>query len=703
MKIGVIGAGTISEIYLTNMIQRFENLEVKAIADINLDAAKEKAEKHGIQACSVDSLLSDAEIEMVVVLTPVQTHYALIKQALESGKHVYTEKTITLKKEEAQELVTLANQKQLMLGSAPDTFLGAAWQTAREIIDQGTIGEIQSFVLSGNRNNDLLLSLFSFLRVPGCGVLLDYAVYYITCLCALLGPVKDVMATCRNPYPEHINILPTSPEFMQTIKNENESQVNAIIQLENGITGTFNMNSDTVMADQHFFAIYGTKGILYLTDPNDFGGEVQLLMNSMDPRIRNTPKTVHNYFSYGDNSRGIGPSDLAEAITSNHNNRASKEMASHVLEVLHSILESSQNNGAKVSIQSTMERPLPRNRENVCIKKLAHASFNMKNEEAMLHFYRDVLGMKQKFTLTLEKVAAQFEKPGINPDTFNDEQRRIYHWAKSAGSRPWLTYLELSDTQFIELFYDLGNNPREIEDRRSIYGYTKLNFEVDDVLKIKELLLENGYELKEDYHPTVDGSFEISVFDPDGNEVQFTQYGEHGVLKHTEEPSHKQLSNVHYITQIAFDVQDTINTPAFYEKGLGLKKVHTLTVGDLANAMEASGRGNPEQVQRMKMAKNRPWIDYYEIGPHQYIELFYSLTGDLKEDRNLQDSYGYQHICIEVEDIEQARKAVIENGIQPDTETRLGVDGAKQFWLTDPDGNRIELMQYLPDSKQLQE
>ena len=130
----------------------------------------------------MEEMLDDPEIRMIVNLTPAHTHYSVIRAALEHGKHVYTEKTLTDDINKSAELVRLANEKGLYLGSAPDTFMGAALQTARFAIDSGMLGEIHSFAVSANRNNDILLSLFDFLRKPGGGIVCDYAVYYVTAL-----------------------------------------------------------------------------------------------------------------------------------------------------------------------------------------------------------------------------------------------------------------------------------------------------------------------------------------------------------------------------------------------------------------------------------------------------------------------------------------------------------------------------------------
>ena len=124
MKVGVIGAGAISDIYLTNMIEKFDNLEVVSIAAKHLEHAQMKAKQYGIKACTVEEMLADPEIEMVVILTPASTHFELAEQALLAGKHAYTEKTITDDFEKTKKLVKLAEEKRLYLGSAPDTFFG---------------------------------------------------------------------------------------------------------------------------------------------------------------------------------------------------------------------------------------------------------------------------------------------------------------------------------------------------------------------------------------------------------------------------------------------------------------------------------------------------------------------------------------------------------------------------------------------------
>ena len=342
--VGVVGTGIISDIYLKNMTGRFDNLWVKSVSARHLDKAKEKASRYGLLACSVDEMMSDPEIEMIVNLTPVSAHEEIIKKALESGKHVYTEKTMTDHFESAANLCKLADQKGLLLGCAPDTFLGSALQSARRMLDQGILGEITGFSATVNRNNDILLSLFPIGRYPGAGICMDFGVYYVTALVSLLGPVTDVAAFVRAPYTKHQNIIPDSPEFGQWFDSPNESEVSAILRMQSEITGTIHLNADSNTREQANFVILGTKGMLFLTDPNTFGGTVRFLPNSMD---FNSPDSFVDLLPgnrFSENERGIGPSEMADAILNGRRTfRTSKELVLHVLEVLQGMLMSGEN------------------------------------------------------------------------------------------------------------------------------------------------------------------------------------------------------------------------------------------------------------------------------------------------------------------------------------------------------------------------
>lgn len=354
--IGVNGAGAISDIYLKNMTTCFPTLKVKAVCSRNLEKAQKKAKEYGIAAMTWEEMLADSEITMIVNLTPADAHYQIIKAALLAGKHVFTEKILAATSEEGRELCALADEKQLYLGSAPETFLGSAGQTARKALDAGRIGEVGSFHIQANRNLDALASIFPSVRVPGGGIGMDYGVYYLTALFHLLPPAKRVCGIIKNPRPIRKNIIPEHPQFGQEYSIADETQLYGLLELEDGICGTMHLNGDSIAQDEGGIYLYGKKGHLHLPCPNFMGKEVKLVPET-DQWDRNAEREVlKNEFFFTDNARGIGAADMARAIHYGCQPRVSKELAYHVLEVLEGMYKSSKT-GQWVEICSSFTRP----------------------------------------------------------------------------------------------------------------------------------------------------------------------------------------------------------------------------------------------------------------------------------------------------------------------------------------------------------
>lgn len=268
VKTAVIGCGAISDIYLTNMINKYATLDVVACCASHRENAEKKAAQYAIRAASTDEILQDSEVELIVVLTPAPTHYELVKRALLAGKHVYTEKPLATELWQARELLTLAEEKGMRLGSAPETFLGSALQTGRKALDDGLLGQISSFHVVANRDLTVLASLFKFLRMPGGGIGYDYGVYYLTALVSLLGPMAKVYAQVGNLQPVRHNMIPFSPEYGQDYAYTEEAQINAVLTTKSGVVGTFSLNGDSAMQDQAYFTIQGTGGIRALLVPH---------------------------------------------------------------------------------------------------------------------------------------------------------------------------------------------------------------------------------------------------------------------------------------------------------------------------------------------------------------------------------------------------------------------------------------------------
>jgi predicted dehydrogenase len=356
VKTAIIGCGAISDAYLSTMIQKFKILDVVGCCDRNPEKAQAKAQKYGIKALSIEELLEDESIEIVVNLTTPASHYPVIKQLLEAGKHVYTEKVLAVALEHAAELVKLADQEGLYLGAAPDTFLGSAIQTARYVVDSGLIGEITSCYCTLTRDSELFSRAFPFTAKPGGGIGFDVGIYYITALLSILGPVKEVsgVVRTRNPVRQDYSI----EHFGESFQIECENLMAGILQFECGTVGNvlFDASSIYTLPENSSLVLFGTLGVMYMADPNGFGGEVKIILKG-----NNEPIFMQSSHAFSDEYRGLGVAEMAWSMRRGRKNRANKEMAYHALEVLHGIVESNELKSNRV-IQSTFEKmsPIPR-------------------------------------------------------------------------------------------------------------------------------------------------------------------------------------------------------------------------------------------------------------------------------------------------------------------------------------------------------
>ena len=356
VKTAIIGCGAISEAYLSTMINRFKILDVVGCHDRNPEKAQAAAQKHGIQALTLDEILADEAIEIVVNLTTPVAHHAVIKQLLEAGKHVYTEKVLAVELEHAAELVELADQKGLYLGAAPDTFLGAAIQTARYVVESGLIGEITSCYCALTRDSDILNRAFPFTARPGGGFGFDVGIYYITALLSILGPVKEVSGVVRTRNPQRPDY--SLEKFGDTFPVESENLMSGILHFAGGAIGNvlFDANSIFILPEKPSLVVIGTMGVMYMADPNQLGGEVRVILKG-----NNEPVVMQQSHAFHDECRGLGVAEMAWSMRMGRRNRANKEMAYHALEVLHGIVSSSETKSNQ-AITSTFEPmpPLPR-------------------------------------------------------------------------------------------------------------------------------------------------------------------------------------------------------------------------------------------------------------------------------------------------------------------------------------------------------
>jgi predicted dehydrogenase len=314
VKTAVIGCGMISNIYLRNLKNLFQIIDLVAVCDHKPETAADKARQYGVdKVMTMDEIASCKDIELVVNLTGPAAHYDVIRQMMEAGKNVYTEKMMTTTLEQGRELLMLADDKGLYLGVAPDTVLGAGIQTARGIIDSGLIGDVTSCTACINRNQSLNSETFRFLQRPGGALPYDVGIYYIAALLCLLGPVRRIRGFGA-PAPVH------TPQLLY--------------QLPEIASSSWQIPGNNL--------ITGTKGILELGDPNTFDGEVKLILPESPACI--LPMT-HGYnghpvlpdpapYEYAYGHRGIGVAEMAWSMRMNRPCRCSKEYGYHAMEVL---------------------------------------------------------------------------------------------------------------------------------------------------------------------------------------------------------------------------------------------------------------------------------------------------------------------------------------------------------------------------------
>ncbi len=350
MKAGVIGCGNISGAYLKHA-RTFEHLEIAACADIVPEAAEAKAKEFGIRAESVDALFADPEIDVVLNLTTPQSHTEIDLRALESGKHVYSEKPFGLDRESGRKVLELAKAKNLRVGCAPDTFLGGGHQTCRKLIDDGLLGRITSgtaFMMIHGHESWHPAPAFYYKK--GGGPLFDMGPYYITALINMLGPVKRVCALCNRAEDARTGV---KVNVGKTFPVEIDTHVSALLEFASGAIATLITSFDIWKTSGYQdIELYGTKGAMHVPDPNCFGGDVRLFSGN----LTSDWAMMDNHFIYNDNMRGIGLADMCAAIETGRPHRCSGELAFHVLDIMASIIQSSEE-GRFIELESTCERP----------------------------------------------------------------------------------------------------------------------------------------------------------------------------------------------------------------------------------------------------------------------------------------------------------------------------------------------------------
>ena len=385
-KVAMIGVGAISGIYLKNITEVFKEVELVGLCDLipgrqdkGYEFVKEQQAK-GLK-CEMPKIykdmheaFADPEVSVILNLTRPYEHYEVTKAALLAGKHVFEEKPLAVDMEEATELVELAKQKGLMLGGAPDTFMGAGIQTARRVIDSGLIGDvIGADCAMICRGHETWHPDPEFYYKRGGGPMLDMGPYYVTALLNLIGEAKGVIGMTKKTFENRT--ITSQPHFGTNVTVDVDTHLTGSIEFSNGAIATIVTTFDAHYTSQARFEVYGTEGTLIVPDPNTFGGPVLLFRREdmvfgprVDPALVK-PEEIRAYphyrqiplmFGYRENSRALGLADMCKAIETGRDFRANAEQTLHVLEILTSFSKSSQSKKyIDLTTKYTRGKPMP--------------------------------------------------------------------------------------------------------------------------------------------------------------------------------------------------------------------------------------------------------------------------------------------------------------------------------------------------------
>ena len=365
-NIGLIGCGNIAETYFRAQ-DYFNNINFIACSDKLPEAANKCGEQYNIKTLSVDEILNDSDVDVILNLTIPQAHFEVSKLALEAGKHVYSEKPMSIKYDEAKELLEIANKKNLYFGNAPDTFLGGGGQTSRQFVDKGEIGKI----LTGN-------FIFAFPGVQefhpnpeswfesGGGPVIDMGPYFFTTLVNLLGPAKNVRARGKKFSSKREYLV--GPKKGKTFDVEISTSVMLDIEFENETIIQGFISFDVQNHMRNHIELYGSHGSIIVPDPNMFGGPViiskELGSDWIKHSVEDKPLGKTNIINHSgrsneapkqSNYRGVGLSEMIYSIENKIEHRCNGELALHVLDIIESVILSSDMK-EEVNLRSTCKR-----------------------------------------------------------------------------------------------------------------------------------------------------------------------------------------------------------------------------------------------------------------------------------------------------------------------------------------------------------
>ena len=347
LGIGIVGTGNIAGGYARDILT---HPEIRLVSATDLDPVRAAAfaDAHGCRVhASLDALLADEAVDIVVNLTVHHAHYEVTRRALQAGRHVYTEKPLALRSGEARELIALAAARGLRLGCSPSTFLGEAQQTAAAWIGANRLGTVRAIYadVSWGRIETWHPAPAAFFDV---GVMVDVAVYPLTLATTMVGPARTVRAWGWNLQPDRVALDGTpfrigSPDLIL-----------AAVELEGGavlrLTASFYVGDP--VKGRGALEFHGDAGSLALGSFQDFDAPVEA-----GPYGGTYAPLPYVRPPFAGIAWARGLADMAAAIAEGRPHRASAEQAAHVVDILEAAATSMAADGRPVEVTSTFAAP----------------------------------------------------------------------------------------------------------------------------------------------------------------------------------------------------------------------------------------------------------------------------------------------------------------------------------------------------------
>ena len=368
-KVGLIGCGNISETYLRSQ-EYFNNIHFISCADVFEEAAKKCAAEYNIKAQTVDELLSNHEVDVVLNLTIPQSHYEITKKTLLAGKHSYCEKPLSITFDQGKELVELAKKNNLYLGNAPDTFLGGGGQLSRKFLEEGEIGDVilGNFIFAFPGVETFHYNPDSWYKKGG-GPIIDMGPYFFTMLVHLLGPAKNVRS--RGIKVKKFRNIDEGPRKNEKVEVEIPTSYTFNLEFHSGALVQGFISFDVINHQRNHMELYGTKGSMIVPDPNMFGGPVKICKDIGGSWTEHLADEMYlgkvniinhsgrtNEAPQQSNYRGAGLSEMIYAIENNLQHRCNGDLALHVLDLIESTIKAAEN-AKEITLQTTCNKPEP--------------------------------------------------------------------------------------------------------------------------------------------------------------------------------------------------------------------------------------------------------------------------------------------------------------------------------------------------------